>query len=321
MSLTSKIRVAVLRGGPSSEYDVSLQTGASVLKHLPDKYHGLDVLIDKSGIWHLGGMPKSPSSVLSQVDVVWNGLHGTYGEDGQVQQILQTHAVPFTGSKSFASSVGMNKHMAKEIFVSHHLKTPQYVVIRSTDDVHERAHTLFQTFVMPAIVKPSSAGSSVGVALVSSLGELVEAVERAREHSPSVVVEEYITGKEATCGVVEGLRGEVLHALLPVEIRTQQNIFNYDEKYGGQAEEVCPGNFSQAEKKMIEDYARRAHKVLGLRHYSRSDFIVSPKRGVYILETNSLPGLTDQSLLPKALAAGGTTMPYFLDHVLTLALR
>ena len=323
----SKTRVAVLRGGPSSEYDVSLKTGASVLKHLPDRYHGIDVFIDKTGTWHVSGVATSPDKALHQSDVVWNALHGTYGEDGQVQHILQTYGMPFTGSGSFASSIGMNKVASKDVFKNSGLKVPQHVIVTAEQDTKEnitaQASRIFQTFLMPAVVKPASGGSSVGVSIAYTAADLAQGIANALQYSDKVLIEEYIRGREATCGVVEDYRGQQIYALMPVEIRSKSsNFFDYESKYtSGGSDEICPGNFTSKEKQIIEDYARRAHEALGLKHYSRSDMIVTPKRGVYILETNSLPGLTEESLLPKALEAGGTSMPVFIDHVLRLAMR
>jgi D-alanine--D-alanine ligase len=317
----SKIRVAVLRGGPSSEYDVSLKTGGYVLKNLPDKYEGVDVLIDRDGLWHIGGLPKTPDKVLNKVDVVFNALHGAYGEDGKVQHILQTHAVPFTGSSPFASALGMNKVFSKELFVKNNIKTPQYTVVRSGENIAERTGSIFKSFLMPLVVKPATSDSSVGLSIVRTIPELHEGIERAFEHSHIALIEEFIPGREATCGVIENFRGQPLYALLPTEIRKKNDgAFDYNAKYIGETEEITPGNFSEKEKRTIEDFAKLAHKVLGLRHYSRSDFIVTPKRGIYILETNSQPGLTEHSLMPKAFSASGIPVSHFLDHVLSLAL-
>jgi D-alanine-D-alanine ligase len=149
------------------------------------------------------------------------------------------------------------------------------------------------------------------------------ALEKALKYSDVIIVEEFIKGKEATCGVVENFRGQMIYPLFPVEIIKPKDFefFGYDAKYSGESSEACPGNFSEKEKKTIQDMAVEAHRILGLRHYSRSDFIVSPKRGVYILEVNTLPGLTKESLLPKSLEAAGCSLSNFLDHVITLALE
>ena len=136
------------------------------------------------------------------------------------------------------------------------------------------------------------------------------------------MVEENIKGREATCGVVDKFRGNDFYSLLPIEIikPEKSDFFDYEAKYCGGSQEICPGNFSRDEKEAIQELAVAAHKVLGLRHYSRSDFIISPGRGIYILEVNTLPGLTAESLLPKSLQAVGCSLPDFLDHLITLAL-
>lgn len=319
-TLSPSLRIGVLRGGPSPEYDVSLQTGANVLQALSETHRPLDIFISRDGIWHMRGVPRPVEKILPQVDVVVNALHGRYGEDGTVQKILEHHGVPFTGSKSFASAVGMNKILSKEIFARHGLQTPQHVIFKRSDDLKEKSVEIFKTFLMPVVVKPASAGSSVGISLARTPEEIAEAIVTAIKHSPSVLVEEFVAGREATCGVIDDFRGQEHYALPPVEIRPRNKFFDYGAKYAGESEEIVPSNFLAGEKKQIEHLAIAAHEALGLRHYSRSDFIVSP-RGIFILESNTLPGLTEESLLPKSLSAVGATMPHFLHHIISLALN
>lgn len=318
-----KIRVGVLRGGPSNEYEVSLKTGATVLKHLPqDKYSIRDILIDRNGVWHMHGIPVKPHEALNHFDVIFNALHGHYGEDGKVQHTLETHRMLFTGSGSFASAVGMNKHLSKEIYKKEKIKTPQSLLLESLQDISKEAHKAFQKFPLPIIVKPASSGSSVGVTIVKGFPELEAAIKNAFEHSESVLLEEFINGKEATCGVVDDFRDQKHYALPPIEIRPHGNrFFDFEAKYQGLSDEIVPGNFTEAEKKELEALAVHAHKALGLRHYSRSDFIIHPKRGIFILETNTLPGLTEESLLPKALHSVGASLSHFLDHIIQLAIN
>lgn len=314
------IRAGILRGGPSSEYEVSLKSGESVLKHLPaHKYQVRDIFIDKNGLWHLEGRPIDLATLARSVDVVFNALHGEYGEDGQVQKLLDRFSLPYTGSGHYASALAMNKTLAKEKFRGAGLRTPVGLEIRHGEDLDWAGTKIWQKISPPWIVKPADRGSSVGLALVKSLGELKQAIENCLKVSDSVLVEEYIRGREATCGVVEGLRGQDLYALFPTEIvRQSEQLFDYEAKYGSH-KLLCPGRFSEKEKQELERLAKLAHQTLGLRHYSRSDFILTP-RGIYILETNSLPGLTEQSLLPNALQAAGITYPDFLDHLVSLAL-
>jgi D-alanine-D-alanine ligase len=176
---------------------------------------------------------------------------------------------------------------------------------------------------MPAIIKPGSSGSSIGVSLVKKLEEIIPAIEKALKYSETIIVEEFIKGKEVTCGIIEKFRTETLYSLLPLEIATPKEFefFGYEAKYSDCASDICIANLSDNEKKEVQRMAVEAHKILGLRHYSRSDFIVSPRRGVYILEVNTLPGLTKESLLPKSLGTVGCSFSYFLDHVITLALE
>lgn len=316
--------VGVLYGGPSSEYEVSLQTGDTVLKNLrPEKYTAREILIDKDGVWHTQGMARKPEQALKGIDVVFNALHGEYGEDGQVQRVLEHFRIPYTGSDVFGSALAMNKILAKRRLVTEGIKTPAYAIVRSDDgDVDEQVVRVFRSLPLPLVVKPAALGSSVGVSLARDFHSLQSAMRRSLSHAPVVLVEEFVAGREATCGVVEDFRGEKMYSLLPIEIRVppHKELFDYEAKYTGISEEICPGNFSPEHMGELQRLAVLAHEALGLRHYSRSDFIVSPKRGIFYLETNTLPGLTSESLMPKALRAVGSNLPEFLDHVLSLAL-
>jgi len=317
-----KIRVGVLRGGPSSEYDVSLKTGDTVLRNLSrDIYIPHDIYISKEGVWHYDGFEKTPAEALKLVDVVFVALHGEYGEDGKVQSVLEHLKVPFVGSTSVESAIAMNKHLTKKMLHGmKHAKLASHKVISKEEYSSETAQEIFRTIPHPAIVKPVSLGSSVGVKIVRTFSDLEAALAEVFTISEKVMVEEYIEGREATCGIIDDFRDEKHYALPPVEILPSNTFFDYDAKYGGNSRELCPSTFSDEIKKQIEDAAREAHMVLGLRHYSRSDFMVHPKRGVFYLETNTLPGLTSESLLPKEIYAVGGTLPQFLDHVIRLAL-
>lgn len=315
-----------MRGGPNSEYEVSLSTGGNVLAALRgplyDKYRAYDILIDKAGNWHIDGMPADQYDIAHRFDVIFNALHGSYGEDGKVQQILEAHGIKFTGSDSLASAVGMNKGLSKNVFKNNGLKTP---VGREIPSIEARraeaiADELFRTFPMPAVVKPMSAGSSVGVSIVKTKTELVPALREAAKHGDSVLIEEYIPGIEATVAVIEGFRGQELYVLPVIEIRPKTKFFDYQAKYAGQSDEIVPATFSAKVKEELAELAQKAHRALGLRHYSRSDFIISPRRGIYILESNSLPGLTEQSLVPKALRSVGSDTESLVDHLIALAI-
>jgi D-alanine-D-alanine ligase len=322
--MSHKVKVAVLRGGPSNEYDVSLVTGAAVLEHLPEKYKAHDILIDKKGVWHREGMPRTPNKALQGIDVVVNALHGEFGEDGKVQHILDGLNLPYTGSKALASALGMNKMLSKKVFIEAGILTPKSLYVEVGDDLEDDAEEIFETFSIPAVIKPNAAGSSVGVSMARDFDSLLASLKKASEISNQILVEQYIEGREATCGVIEKFRGQDFYTLLPIEIITQKDqvFFDYESKYSESkgAQEICPGNFDQKTTEALQNMSLAAHQALGLRHYSRSDFIISPQ-GIYILETNSLPGLTPQSLLPKSLAAVSSSLPEFLDHLIGLAME
>lgn len=316
------MRVGVLRGGPGSEYEVSLRTGESVLHHLPrDKYQAHDILLDRNGLWHWRGLPIAPAAAARRVDVFFNALHGEFGEDGRVQVILDKIGAAYTGSGAAASALGMNKHQAKEIFRRHGLRVPPgWLFDARSAEAETLAREIFAKLSPPWIVKPTSRGSSVGVFYALTRPALRAAIDSARVSSPVLLAEHYLAGREATVAVVDDFRGQEFYALPPIEIRRPagRSVWTYDDKYSGQTEEICPAGFAEAIKRQLAETAVAAHRALGLRHYSRSDFIVTP-HGIYLLETNSLPGLTSESLLPKALAAVGCRYGDFLDHVITLA--
>ncbi|OGG48439.1 hypothetical protein A2678_00730 [Candidatus Kaiserbacteria bacterium RIFCSPHIGHO2_01_FULL_53_31] len=315
--------VGVLRGGASREHEVSLETGAAMLKHLPkDRFETHDIYIDKSGAWHDRGRPTSPDRVLRQLDAVLIGLHGEYGEDGEVQKLLERFGVPFAGAGSLGSYLAMHKILAKARAREAGLLTPDFHYIEHEAEAETVAREIIRTFNQPVIVKPVGWGSSIGISLAAGYAKVVEAVKNLfKQGAPSVLVEEFIRGREATAGVVENLRGEKFYSLPPVEIipPPEAGYFAAQVKYNGETKEICPGNFSRVETEELKRAAKVMHRALGLRHYSRSDFIVSP-RGVYYLETNTLPGLNAESLYPKSLAAVGVQLPEFLSHLVNLAL-
>ncbi len=287
-----------------------------------DQYEPRDLFISRDGQWHLRGVPVTPEKALCGVDVALNIIHGEYGEDGQVQRVLDALGVPYSGSDAFTSTIAFNKQHTKELVSKVGVKVAHGVVLEASDDLERTAFELFRTFPHPAIVKPSIGGSSVGITLVDNYHALSGALARAFAVSPKVLVEEFIKGREATVGVIDNFRGEKTYALFPTEIipPPKHSFFSAEAKYSGETQEICPGNFSREEKQRLTDAAKLVHEHLGLSHYSRSDFIVS-KRGIYFLEVNSAAavGLTNESIFPKALLAVGSSLPEFLDHLVTLA--
>ena len=228
----------------------------------------------------------------------------------------------------------MNKVLAKRAFIQAGIKTPRWQILPGpnrdlglledpTSYATRITEDIFHSFPGPWIVKPIAGGSSIGVYMVQSYPELISTLAEIFEGSgDDLLLEEFIEGKEATCGVLEQFRGHELFALPPVEIIPPQasQFFDYTAKYSGETREICPGNFSLEERRALERLAQTVHRALSLRHYSRTDFIVS-RHGIYTLEVNTLPGLTETSLLPKSLGALGVGLDTFLERIITLALK
>ena len=379
----TRIKVGVLRGGPSSEYETSLKTGQHILhmlnsEPLSEHYKGIDIFIDKKAVWHIDGMPHTPEKALRKVDVIFNATKGNFGEDGKLQRILESFSMPYVGTSTYGSSVALNKVLAKEHFKKAGIKTPYYkeLHLNHTEDLQPVALNLFRTFPMPVIVKPRGLGSSLGVSFASNVDELVEALNHARGFSDEVLVEEYLTGKEIISGFIDDFRGKDLYHLFPVEVKPQDvnlfgdkiekpvvplsipeedektaditvsdlsqeeltlaklqepeevplvkkrhSIFDWITKHIGSYDHQSPANLKNEEKDAIEAAIKAARDVLGLRHFATADFIVHPRRGVYLLEINTQPGLHVHSPIYKSLDAAGVKHHEFLDHLLKLALK
>jgi D-alanine-D-alanine ligase len=320
-------RIAVMRGGPGSEGPVSLKTGKAVASALARRHDVVDIIVDVDRAWLHQGMPIAPHQLIHRADVVFNALHGEYGEDGVLQHQLESHGIPYTGAKQFGAALAMHKPSAKQVYKQLGLKTPVSRVLTWSPEDGEAAfgaivRDMFASFPIPALLKPVSGGSSVGVFVYRSPHTIAETLAAAFAVSRTVLAEEFIEGREVTCAVVEDFRGESLYAPPVVEIRMPTDaVFDYESKYVAPVQRICPAGLTAAEKQVVVEYAKAAHQGLHMRHYSRSDFIVHPRRGVYILETNALPGLTEHSLLPTAMDAVGCSFEDFLDHVVHLALK
>lgn len=330
LNTSYKKRVAVLRGGPSSEYEFSMLTGSGVLEALSDTdYSTKDIIISKKGEWLVRGFVKSPEQALLDIDIVFIALHGAYGEDGTVQRILERLAIPYTGSGSYASAIAMNKVQTKD-FLKKNLETikmaPHMKVTKDgTANVSQLVHTITQMFGPEYVIKPISGGSSVGTKIVDQ-NNLLKTVLESLEENPEILIEKRIKGREATVGILENFRDQKYYQLPEIEIVPPKSaaFFSADVKYNGETEEICPGRFSKTEKNQLLTTALEVHKALGLRQYSRSDFIVAenmPQQegGIYFLEVNTLPGLTAQSLFPKSIAAVGSSYKELVLHLLATA--
>ncbi len=318
----AKIRVGVMRGGPGAEYHVSLRTGGNVLSALsPNRYEPHDILITNKGEWNIDGIPTHPSKLNQHVDVVFNALHGEFGEDGKVQNILDFFGVPYTGSTAVPSAVGMNKDLAKKYFAKEGILVPRGVVVSRGEEIGAVLSRVKAEITAPYVVKPLAGGSSIGLSLARNDKELIAAIEFALGYDGEAIVEEYVRGREITVGVINSTGGEHAYAVAPLEIPMPDGVlFDYNQKYKNPTYPIGLARMRGNEQYALERAALSAHASIGARHYATYDFIMS-KDGPCLLEVNTLPGLTQTSLLPKSLALFGLPLPEFIDFIIALALE
>ena len=302
--------VGVLMGGYSSEREISLKSGAAVCRALRDE--GFEVApVDIREI---------EEDVIARklrdvrMDVAFVALHGRPGEDGRVQEILRRMDVPYTGSEPEAHRVAIDKAQTKDILRRRGLVTPRSLVV-DLGAIPDRREVYRALGGGPYVVKPSCEGSSIGVEIVHDIADLLPAVERARGYGPRVLCEEYIAGRELTVGILD-------RAALPViEIRPRHGYFDFTAKYQkGETDYVIPAVLPEALAARLREIAWQTHAALGCRHFSRVDFILSEEGIPYILEINTIPGLTATSLLPMAARYQGFSFTGLCRRLVELAL-
>lgn len=315
------IKVAILMGGPSTEYHVSLNSGKNVINNLrPDKYLPLPVVIDKNLKWHFITLRKILNEkeaivFLKKVcDVVFLALHGSYGEDGKIQKLLEKNKIKFTGSDSKASKIGIDKMKTYKILKKENISFPPTWTFKSFYKIFKKKKIKF-----PIVVKPNDQGSSVGVSIIKNPTEksLIKAVNKAKKFSKKVLIQKFIDGYEITCGVFHRI------ALLPTLIVPQEReFFDYYSKYtAGATQEITPAPLEKSLLRQVRKIALKVHRAVGCRHFSRTDMILGKDKNIYVLEINTIPGMTKTSLLPQQLMACGIKFSEFLDKIIKLALK
>jgi D-alanine-D-alanine ligase len=299
----TKKRVGVLMGGCSAEREVSLRTGKGVAEALDGLGYSVTPLV-----WSADGPQPDELLRACSVDVVFLALHGRGGEDGCIQGLLELRGIPYTGSGVLASALAMDKLKAKEMFRLHNVPTPPYYAVGRGD--LETLEDVHGSFGFPAIVKPRREGSSVGLAKASNLAELQVAVERALDFDDDVLVERYVRAAEIHVGI---LNGRVLGA---IEIVPKDGLYDYRAKYTpGLTEYVSPPRVSQTRLRGVLNLAERAARALSCSGPCRVDLLVTEGENEYVLEVNTLPGLTPTSLLPKIAAAAGFDYPSLCEAI------
>jgi D-alanine-D-alanine ligase len=294
-------KIGVLMGGPSAERDISLVSGRAVIEALEARgYATQPIEVERD---------MAQALAEANVDLVFNALHGRYGEDGCVQGLLEIMGLPYTGSGVLASALAMNKLKAKEVFRLHNLPTPPYYSISGAQ--LQKLEEIHGSFGYPVVVKPASEGSSLGVSVAEDIEQLKAACEHALQLDETVLVERYIEGKEVCVGIVNG------RALGALGIVSHNQIFDYEAKYTvGHAHYHLPAKLSKERYRGVLTQALRAHQALGCVGATRVDMIVSDLGNEYILEVNTLPGLTPRSLLPRLAQHAGLSYEELIEEIL-----
>ena len=296
-----KKRVGVLMGGPSSEREVSLNSGRGVLSALQSRGHEVVGIDWKSREENLVQRLRD-----ERVEVVWLALHGTFGEDGCVQGLLECSGIPYTGSGVLASANAMDKVATRRIFDQEGIESPRWRRYHGAADVARVGY--------PMVVKPSAEGSSVGVSIVKTEAELPAALAKASAGHGVVLLEEYVKGREINVGVLDG------EALGEVEIRPATEFYDYEAKYvRNDTEYLVPAPLTDDERRRAHDLAARAHQALGCSGASRVDLILGNDGRAICLEINTLPGMTDHSLLPKIAGHRGMDYATLVEKILATA--
>ena len=295
------MKVAVILGGTSFERDVSLKTGKAVVEACRiNNYEVEAIIIDKNY--------KKFLPILKQVDIVFNALHGTQGEDGTIQKWLEDNNIKFTGSNSISSALCMNKIECKKILKENEFLTPEWLEFKKNIEINN--------VFLPCIVKPNAQGSTFGLSYVEKAKDLIPAIMNSRKFDKSILIEEYISGKEITVGIIQ-------ESPMPiVEILPKNKIYDYKCKYtAGMSKYNCPADIKKGLSKKIMSDSVKIFKLLGCKGYGRIDFIIDKNENYYFLEINTLPGMTSTSLLPIAAKAYGLSFNELVKKIIYLGLN
>lgn len=296
--------IGILLGGVSAERDISLKTGEAMFEALKARGYKVQKVFVDADI----------DRVLRQtsIEVAVIALHGTYGEDGCIQGMLETMGIPYTGSGVLSSALAMDKLKSKELFRLYNVPTPPYYVVRA-DDLH-RLEQIHSSFGFPSFVKPRSGGSSVGAGAARSLAELRERADDAARFDRWILVERLIRGREVAVGLLDG------NALGAIEIEPKGGFYDYKSKYQkGQSEYHFPARLSPTRYQGVLNLAERAVQAVGATGATRVDLLVTSDENEYVLEVNTLPGMTPTSLLPKIAAGAGYDFGALCEAILERA--
>lgn len=340
--MSDKIRVAVLFGGKSNEHAVSRCSGEQVIRHLnPDIYQIKPVYISPEGKWYvISGFildpsafsveqwveqvtvsgSSDPSDIKNDIDVVFPVLHGKFGEDGSLQAFLEMQGVSYVGSGVLASALALHKIQAKRIYLQTGIPTPPFIeIFRDAWDPKDCAK-IKKEIGIPCVIKAPESGSSFDMGISGNIKEAEALIRELFKNHQVLMVEQFVKGKEFSCGVLEDKEHKI--PLPPTQIIPKDSsFFDYKAKYEtGASEEITPASVSAEMIEALQDLALKAHRVLGCRGYSRTDIMETGGK-LFVLETNTLPGMTVTSLIPQQAKAYGMSYPQLLEHLIHQTLQ
>jgi D-alanine-D-alanine ligase len=307
----TKLRLALIAGGNSAEREVSLKSGAQVLNALDKDKYDIRRYDPATELARL--VQEAPD-----LDAALIIMHGRGGEDGTVQGLLDLLGIPYQGSGVLGSAIGMNKELSKLLYQQAGLKVPRAVAFSRHAPLGPKE--IEAQLGLPVVIKPANEGSSIGVTIATDQAQLAAGLERAYAYDSRLVIEEYLRGVEVTGGVL-GNRDPIALPLVEIIPSEQYTFFDYEAKYKpGASHEICPARLDPDLTRRAQQCALTAHQALNCRGYSRTDMIVWDKE-IYVLETNTIPGMTATSLFPQAAAAMGISFPALLDRLIELAME
>lgn len=339
-----RLRILVLMGGPSSEHDVSVVSGVGVVRALdPKRYNVHPVFIGKDGFWTWSSRELSPYqkdnfsinyfqmlegksmlhkrapalSDLPDCDMAFLALHGKWGEDGHIQALLEHWGIPYTGCGMLSSAMAMDKIVSKQMYQVYGIPTPAFRVVNKATFTGDQLVEAADSLGFPLVIKDPVGGSSLGMGIAKDLEDAGRICADLFQSSPRLLIEQFIAGQEASCGFIEGQP-----PLPPTEMRmTTREYFDFEAKYNGECQEITPAELAPELMQAIQSLAHQSHVALGCEGYSRTDVRIDSEGALWVLETNTLPGMTPSSLLPQQAQCIGLSYSQLIDVIIETSLK
>jgi len=318
--------IGIICGGYSSEYDISLKSASTILSNLPEPYTGHQIVISEKG-WIVQNGYNPGIFDLNQGKITFRDgkgvqldgaivyIHGNPGENGKIQAVLDLLSIPYVNANVLASALSFDKWFCNQFLSSFDIPVAQSILLHAGDPIDE--HAIVQTLGLPLFVKPTDSGSSYGISKVKEVAQLPNAIDRAFKEGRTVVLESFLDGIEVTCGVFRN--AEELIALPLTEIVSENEFFDYEAKYQGKSHEITPARISDEQTRIIQAQAKRIYTLLNLKSIARIDFMLV-KEIPYVIEVNTTPGFSSESIVPKMLEVAGISISSFWEAILSTEL-